>query len=128
MQPLVTGLALGATREGCEVLLAGGSQMLAVAALLVALGGRAALERVAVGTTRWIVQDPAADVAGLAADVSPELPLLAINLDLGTSRHPGLRKYERFLVKEGVGAGGACIAALLATGASLRAAFGLYRR
>ena len=119
MQPLVAGLALGAMRDGCEVLLAGGSQMLAVAALLVALGGRAALERVAVGTTRWIVQDPAADVAGLAADVSPELPLLAINLDFGTSRHPGLRKYERFLVKEGVGAGGACIAALLATGASL---------
>jgi uncharacterized protein (TIGR00303 family) len=119
MQPLVAGLALGATRAGCDVLLAGGSQMLAIAALLRALDGERALERVAVGTTRWIVRDPCADVIGLAGDISHELPLLAANLDFSGSRHAGLREYERFLVKEGVGAGGACIAALLASGSSL---------
>jgi uncharacterized protein (TIGR00303 family) len=121
MQPVVAGMALGATRGGCDVLLAGGSQMLAVAALLRALDGERGLERIAVGTTRWIVQDPAADVTGLTADISPDLPLLAANLDFSASRHAGLREYERFMVKEGVGAGGACIAALLATGASLEA-------
>ena len=116
MQPLVAGLALGAASVGCDVLLAGGSQMLAVAALVEALHGRAALERMAVGTTRWIVEDPAADVPGLAREISADLPVLAVNLDFSTSRHAGLRAYEQFLVKEGVGAGGACIAALLATG------------
>jgi uncharacterized protein (TIGR00303 family) len=119
MQPLACGIALGATQAGCDVLLAGGSQMVAVAALLLAISGRWALDRVAIGTTRWIVEDPAADVPGLAVDVSPDLPVLAANLNFSTSRHVGLRGYEGFLVKEGVGAGGACIAALLTTGASI---------
>src|SRR5437016_1339758 len=61
MQPLALGIVRAATRGGCEVLLAGGSQMLAVAALLAALDGPSALAGVAIGTTRWIVQDPAAD-------------------------------------------------------------------
>jgi uncharacterized protein (TIGR00303 family) len=116
MQPLVAGMALGAN---CDVLLAGGSQMVAVAAVIKALAGASALERMAIGTTRWVVHDPSADVAGLVRDVSTDLPLLAINLDFSESRHAGLRAYERFLVKEGVGAGGACIAALLSTGHSL---------
>ena len=116
MQPLAAGIALGAQ---CQVLLAGGSQMVAVAALIRQLAGPSALERIAIGTTRWVVEDPAADVAGLAREVSPNLPLLAANLSFAHSRHGGLRQYERFLVKEGVGAGGACIAALLATGCSL---------
>lgn len=120
MQPLAAGLALGAMRAGHAVLLAGGSQMLAVAALVLALAGPRALERLAVGTTRWVTQDPSADVAGLAADISVDLPVLAANLDFSGSRHAGLRRYEESLVKEGVGAGGACIAALLA-GASLDA-------
>ena len=121
MQPLAAGMAIGAARGGCEVLLAGGSQMVAVAALIRALDGPTALERVAIGTTRWIVEDPSADVAGLAAEVASELPVLAANIDFSRSRHRGLREYERFLVKEGVGAGGACIAALLCSGASLEA-------
>lgn len=118
MQPIVAGMALAAVAEGTDVLLAGGSQMLAVAALMRALGGPSALRRVAIGTTRWIVDDPAADVAGLAAEISPELPVLAANLDFSASRHAGLRDYERGLVKEGVGAGGACIVACLASGAT----------
>lgn len=119
MQPLAAGLAFGAARAGRDVLLAGGSQMVAVAALIAAVGGPAALERIAIGTTRWIVDDPSADVSGLTSEVSRDLPLLAANLNFSGSRHPGLQSYEGYLVKEGVGAGGACIAALLASGQSL---------
>jgi uncharacterized protein (TIGR00303 family) len=119
MQPLVAGMALGAGEAKADVLLAGGSQMLAVAALLRALAGDAALHRVAIGTTRWVAMDPSADVGGLAHDIDPRLAVLAANLDFSTSRHDGLRLYEQFVVKEGVGAGGACIAALLTTGVSL---------
>jgi uncharacterized protein (TIGR00303 family) len=117
MQPLAAGIALAAS---CDVLLAGGSQMVAVAALIAALAGSSALEHVAIGTTRWVVQDPSADVVGLVHEVSADLPLLAANLNFSTSRHARLRDYERFMVKEGVGAGGACIAALLATGQPIR--------
>jgi NaMN:DMB phosphoribosyltransferase len=119
MQPLAAGIALGATDAGCDVMLAGGSQMLAVAALIEALQGPAALERIAIGTTRWIVQDPEADVTGLAREIAPDLPVLAANLDFSRSRHAGLRAYEQRLVKEGVGAGGASIAALLVTGTAI---------
>jgi uncharacterized protein (TIGR00303 family) len=119
MQAVAAGVALGSTQAGCDVLLAGGSQMLAVAALVQALHGAAALERIAIGTTRWVVEDPAADVAGLAGEISSDLPVLAANLDFSCSRHEGLRAYEGFLVKEGVGAGGASIAALLSTGKSI---------
>jgi len=120
MQPLAAGVVLGATQAGCDVLLAGGSQMLAVAALVRALGHPATLERVAIGTTRWVVEDPAADIPGLAAEISADLPVLAANLSFSCSRHAALRAYEQFLVKEGVGAGGASIAALLATGESVQ--------
>jgi uncharacterized protein (TIGR00303 family) len=119
MLPLAAGFVGGAAATGTDVLLAGGSQMLAVAALVRATLGEGALERVAVGTTRWVALDPAADVPGLAADVDPRLPLLAVNLNFARSRHASLRAYEQFFVKEGVGAGGACIAALLATGVEL---------
>ena len=116
MQPVACGVACAAIDAGCAVLLAGGSQMIAVAALMAALGGPATLDSVAIGTTRWLATDPSADIPGLAAEVSDRLPILAVNLDFSGSRHPGLRAYEGFVVKEGVGAGGACIAALLATG------------
>jgi uncharacterized protein (TIGR00303 family) len=121
MQPVVAGAALGAIGAGKAVLLAGGSQMLAVAALIEALAGREALTSLAVGTTRWIVKDPAADVLGLAAEISPTLAVLAANLDFSRSRHPSLHAYEQFMVKEGVGAGGTCVAAHLASGASIEA-------
>lgn len=117
MQPLAAGIAAGLADVDTDVLLAGGSQMVAVAALLAAVDGQDALARAAIGTTRWVVDDPASDVAGLARDVSPTLPLLAANLHFAQARHLPLRVYEDFLVKEGAGAGGACVAALLATGA-----------
>lgn len=119
MQPLAAGIAVGILGAGGRVLLAGGCQMVAVAALMRALRSGPASRLLAVGTTRWVACDPAADVPGLAHEVDPELPLLAANLDFSASRHPLLRRYEESLVKEGVGAGGACIAAHLATGVGL---------
>jgi NaMN:DMB phosphoribosyltransferase len=87
--------------------------MLAVAALIHALAGAAGLERILVGTTRWVIDDPAADVAGLADEIWPDLPVAGVNLDFSASRHAALRAYERGLVKEGVGAGAAAMVALL---------------
>ncbi len=118
MQAVVAGMALSAIEAGRDVLLAGGSQMLAVAALLRALAGESVLRHLAIGTTRWVALDPSADVPGLAREIDPGLPVLAANLDFSTSRHAELGMYEQFVVKEGVGAGGACIAALQMTGAS----------
>ena len=43
--------------------------------------------------------------------------VLGSGLSFAASRHAPLRRYEDFLVKEGVGAGGAAVAASLRVGA-----------
>jgi NaMN:DMB phosphoribosyltransferase len=118
MQPAAAGLALGALQQA-PVVLAGGTQMAAVLALMAAIvrreSGSLDPRRLAVATTRWVATDPSADLAGLARQLGG-IPFLAADLDFGGSRHAALRHYERFLVKEGVGAGGAALAAMLTTG------------
>ncbi|GAB4142032.1 MAG: TIGR00303 family protein [Cyanobacteria bacterium J069] len=114
MQIAVAGMAIAASRK-TGVLLAGGTQMLAVYALMQSLQQHHGLEwnaeQVAVGTTRWVAEDPTGDTAGLAADLNA--PLLATPLSFAASRYASLRAYEQGYVKEGVGAGGCAIAAHL---------------
>ncbi|MGB9854754.1 MAG: hypothetical protein ACPLRY_08145, partial [Candidatus Bathyarchaeales archaeon] len=69
-------------------------------------------DNVAIGTTRWIIADKTADLAGIVAQIA-DVPVLAANLDFSQSKFDGLKAYEAGVVKEGVGAGGACIAAIL---------------
>ncbi|MBM2812404.1 MAG: hypothetical protein HW416_3163 [Chloroflexi bacterium] len=119
MQAAAAGIAAGALDGNVPVLLAGGSQMVAVLALLrrIEALGRPHIPQgsVAVGTTRWVVDDPTADVVGLMGEVGGG-PLIATTLSFADSSHAALRRYEDFLVKEGVGAGGAAIAATLCAG------------
>ena len=120
MQAAVAGMAVGAMERERPVLLAGGTQMIAVLALLAKLSVRgmiAPLRDIAVATTRWVVEDPTADATGLMAEAGA-LPLCCTALSFGESRHSALRLYEANLVKEGVGAGGAAVAAALAADVS----------
>jgi uncharacterized protein (TIGR00303 family) len=110
MQPALAGLVLGAA-DRVPVIMAGGTQMAAVLAVVNALNPDV-LDNVAVGTTRWIVADETADLKGLVAEIA-DVPVLAADLDFGGSRFDGLRAYEEGVVKEGVGCGGASIAAML---------------
>ncbi len=101
----IAGFVSGAVARGSRVLLAGGTQMCAVLAMLKRLGVE--LEgRLAVGTTGWLVSDAQSDAVGLARDVAPDVPLLAARMDFSDSPFEGLRYYDRGYVKEGVGAGG----------------------
>ena len=115
MQVVVAGMTIAASRK-CGVLLAGGTQMLAVYALARAVAQSQAmlwnLERVLVGTTRWVAEDQTGDTVGLAQEIG-SVPLIATQLSFTTSRHPQLQSYEQGYVKEGVGAGGCAIAAHL---------------
>jgi uncharacterized protein (TIGR00303 family) len=115
MQIVVAGMAIAASRS-CGVLLAGGTQMLAVYALLRAIAQAHNLiwqpEQIAVGTTRWVADDATGDTVGLANLVG-DVPLIATQLNFATSRYQQLRAYEQGFVKEGVGAGGCAIAAHL---------------
>ncbi|WP_245940038.1 nicotinate mononucleotide-dependent phosphoribosyltransferase CobT [Stenomitos frigidus] len=115
MQIVVAGMAIAASRT-CGVLLAGGTQMLAVYALLRAIADSHYLawqpDQIVVGTTRWVADDRTGDTVGLAKLVG-DVPLLATQLSFASSRYEQLRAYEQGFVKEGVGAGGCAIAACL---------------
>lgn len=108
MQPFVAGMAASASLR-CPVILSGGSQMLAVFALLKQLVGvgavKADLSALAVATTKWVAFDPLANSMELARLIGS--PFLAACPDFNHSRQAGLQAYELGNVKEGVGAGGA---------------------
>lgn len=111
MIPSVAGIAKGALAAGSRVMLAGGTQMTAVLALLEKL--RVPLKGLCIGTTSYLLMDSSSDLAGLVKNVSPSIPILSCDLRLGASTKPGLRAFAQGFVKEGVGAGGASVAALL---------------
>lgn len=109
MQAAVAGMASAASGS-IPVMLAGGTQMAAVAAVM-DRRGEADMNNVCIGTTRWIVQDNDADIVSLAEQARcPRI--YAAPLDFSTARFEGMHIYEAGLVKEGVGAGGAAVAAL----------------
>jgi uncharacterized protein (TIGR00303 family) len=116
MMPAFVGLVLGAA-EKTPVLMAGGTQMSAVLAIVNALEP-SILDNVAIGTTRWIITDKSADLKGIVNQIA-DVPILAADLDFSQSNFDGLKAYEAGAVKEGVGAGGAAIAAMLKSKGSI---------
>lgn len=114
MQIVVAGMAIALSNQA-GVLLAGGTQMLAVYALLERLAQTLGLawqkENIIVGTTRWVAEDPTAQVIALAQQFP--IPFVGGQLCLADSQYPELRIYESGFVKEGVGAGGAVISSHL---------------
>jgi uncharacterized protein (TIGR00303 family) len=113
MMPALAGLAIGASQY-VPVLLAGGTQMTAVLALINALHPEA-LCNIAIGTTRWVIDDVTSDIRGIVNQFC-DVPILAADLNFSTSCFSGLQIYETGLVKEGVGAGGASIATMAKMG------------
>ena len=112
MMAVFAGLVVGAAAQ-IPVLMAGGTQMSAVLAVVNGLNPDV-LCNVAVGTTRWVVNDASSDIKGLISQIA-DVPILAADVDLSGSKFEGLKAYEKGIVKEGVGAGGAVIAAMAAT-------------
>ncbi|MCP6759487.1 MAG: TIGR00303 family protein [Fischerella sp. CENA71] len=119
MQVSMAGMAIALSRS-CGVLLAGGTQMLAVYALMRAIATTYALpwrsQQVVVGTTRWVAEDPTGSTVELAQVINLSgypVSLLATQLNFTHSRYSQLQAYEQGFVKEGMGAGGAAIAAHL---------------
>ncbi|KAF5087607.1 hypothetical protein DSECCO2_47970 [anaerobic digester metagenome] len=104
MMPVAAGIA---SAYSGEVMFAGGTQMLAVAAVLKALGRR--VPRLA--TTVYVRDDPSAGFVRSVADVGTAAYYVDPNFaELG---HVGLARYCIGEVKEGMGAGGALTLAYL---------------
>jgi len=103
MQAAVLGFISG-LNDKTEVILAGGTQMIAVAALLSKLEPR---HRPLIATTKYVAEDKSSSFMELAKFLG--LETYAAKLDFSGSPHKGLRDYEQGYVKEGVGAGGAVL-------------------
>lgn len=110
MMIAVAGMSLGARRLA-PVLLAGGTQMAAVLALIGKLGGKLT-EGIAICTTRYVVEDTSADLKWLVSKIA-DVPIIATDPGLAHSVKSGLRAYAEGFVKEGVGAGGCVLGAML---------------
>lgn len=101
MQAAVSGLAMSSFGKS-RVILAGGTQMLAIAAVLRNEGYDGMIE---VATTKYVAFDSSANFAKLAGEL--DVKIHVISMDLSRSPFKGLSDYEKGYVKEGVGAGGA---------------------
>lgn len=110
MQVFIAGLIKGSQKANLPLMLAGGSQMLAVYYL-----SKRILEydpqNIVIGTTSWVANDKNARTKKLAELCSA--PLIASGVNFKESKHSGLSAYEEGHIKEGVGAGGLMIAASL---------------
>ncbi|MEF8886396.1 MAG: TIGR00303 family protein [Haloarculaceae archaeon] len=96
------GLARGALETDTAVTLAGGTQMLAVAAMLRHDGVD---RRIGLATTSYVAADDTADLAG-AADAL-EVSVTATDPGFDAEEHPGMARFVAGEAKEGVGMGGA---------------------
>jgi uncharacterized protein (TIGR00303 family) len=96
------GLALGAHESGTALTLAGGTQTLAVAALLRHAGLEGGLS---LATTSFVEDDPSADLAGLAGALGVDVTVT--DPGFGALDHPAVEGYLAGEAKEGVGMGGA---------------------
>jgi uncharacterized protein (TIGR00303 family) len=99
---VASGLALGAVESDTAVTLAGGTQMVAVAALLRHAGVEG---RLPLATTSYVADDESADLASTAATL--DLDLQVTDPGFGESDHPAMATYADGEAKEGVGMGGA---------------------
>lgn len=104
MMPVAAGIA--STYSG-EIIFAGGTQMLAVAAVLKALGRRVPH----LATTVYVRDDPSAGFSRSVAEVGTTA--YYVDPDFKNIGHPGLARYCIGEVKEGAGAGGAMVLAYL---------------
>ncbi|MGB6592932.1 MAG: TIGR00303 family protein [Candidatus Nitrosopolaris sp.] len=111
MMPSVAGISEGVLAVGGRVLLAGGTQMAAVLAILKSLGLK--MTELCIGTTVYVAYDYSSNLAALVNSISTEVPVFAADLHMGNSIIPGLKAFARGFVKDGVGAGGTSIAAML---------------
>jgi NaMN:DMB phosphoribosyltransferase len=100
MQASVLGFSSGLDKK-TEIVLAGGTQMAAVAALLMKLDpGR----RPIIATTKYVVCDKSSSFLEIVDFLG--LETYVAKLDFSNSPHKGLSDYEAGYIKEGVGAGG----------------------
>lgn len=112
MIPTVAGIISTASSQ-TKVILAGGTQMAAVLAFGKITGYNK--DNLALATTSYVIDDPTANLVDTIRQID-QIPVISVRLALKDSKIEGLRAFANGFVKEGVGAGGASLAAMLKVG------------
>jgi NaMN:DMB phosphoribosyltransferase len=112
MMPTVSGMVEEIIARNKKVILAGGTQMCCIIAILKSLGIKFK-NNLCIGTTSYVINDQKSDLSGLLNQISDDIPIFYTDLGLENSKKIGLRAYSEGFVKEGAGAGGTVIAASL---------------
>ncbi|MFZ5374057.1 MAG: nicotinate mononucleotide-dependent phosphoribosyltransferase CobT [Campylobacterota bacterium] len=111
------GLILGLQNRNLPILLAGGTQMacvlLIVNRILQMMEEKLDSSRIALCTTKWVAEDTSSDIKALLEMNDFPLNAYYADFDFSLTDHPALRLYDQGEAKEGVGAGGALVYALL---------------
>jgi len=111
MMPANVGIMIGAAKH-VPVIVGGGTQMAAVIAAAVKLDP-SIVGNIIQGTTRWLMEDPNSNMSKMMDSISPDIPIVYVNIDYSSSPYEGLQAYEWGYIKEGVGCGGASIASIV---------------
>ena len=112
MIPFIAGM-LSSAADVSKVMLAGGTQMMAVLAFASKIGFNE--HNTVIGTTSYITNDQSANFTNLIEKIA-DIPAISVNPNLENSRYSGLKAFSEGFAKEGVGAGGSIISSMIKTG------------
>lgn len=87
--------------------------LLIVNRLLQMMEGTLESGQIALCTTKWVAEDPHSDIKALLEMNDFGINAYYADFDFSLSDHPALKLYDEGEAKEGVGAGGALVYALL---------------
>lgn len=107
MIPAVAGITMGST---VPVILAGGTQMTAVCAVIKGIDPEFDFSKMSIATTVFVAEDETSDINYIINQIS-DITIFAVDPYFEKSNSKGLVSYTKGSVKEGVGAGGAMFAA-----------------
>lgn len=113
MMPTVAGIVKEILANNKRVILAGGTQMCCIVAILKSLGIKFNNDNLCIGTTSYVINDKRANLTGILNQITENVPVLYSDLGLEKSKKNGLKSFSEGFVKEGAGAGGITIAASL---------------
>lgn len=111
------GLILGLQNRDIKVVLAGGTQMacvlLIINRILQMMEGELDSSKIALCTTKWVAEDTNSDIKALLEMNDFQVNAYYADFDFSLTSHPALKLYDEGEAKEGVGAGGALMYALI---------------
>ncbi|MDR0900364.1 MAG: TIGR00303 family protein [Methanobrevibacter sp.] len=112
MIPAVAGMVIESTKNNTPVILAGGTQMAGVCAFIKAIEPNFDFSKICLGSTVFVAKNETSDLMNIINQIG-DIDVHVVDPGFEKTNHEGLKNYLKGFVKEGVGAGGSMLMALL---------------